>query len=206
MRGAGESVVFVVDDVAGDRDSLVSMLRGAGLTSRAYPDAASFLARLDPNAVGCVVAEAHMAQMGAVALIETLRRRGCLMPVIVSSGRGDVMLAVRAMKAGAAEFVQKPLDAALVVGAVRGCLDQAQALNERARWREDVSRRTHRLTLRERQVLSGVVDGRTNKEIGLALGISSRTVEIHRANLMLKMQAEGLSDLVRMVALTDLAA
>jgi FixJ family two-component response regulator len=204
MRGAGESVVFVVDDVAADRDSLVWMLRGDGLTSRAYPDPASFLARLDPNAAGCVVADAHMDQMGAVALIETLRRLGSRMPVLVSSGRGDVMLAVRAMKAGAAEFVQKPLDAGLVIAAVRGCLDQA--LNERARWREDVSRRTRRLTLRERQVLSGLVDGRTNKQIGLGLGISSRTVEIHRANLMLKMQAEGLSDLVRMVALTDLAA
>lgn len=194
---AGERAVFVVDDDDAARDSLVMLLKSDGLFTRGFASAHDFLARFDTALRGCVVTDLRMPSMDGIELIRELKAVGCLLPVIVITGHADVSRAVDAMKAGATDFIEKPYEAEQLLRAVRGCLEDNDAAVDANAVRSRVLRRLESLTGRERQVLDLIIEGASNKVIASTLAISPRTVEIYRANVMSKMRAESLSDLIR---------
>jgi two-component system response regulator FixJ len=198
MTSTADRTVFVVDDDAAALDSLVMLLRSDGLNPSGFSSAAAFLEALTPESRGCIISDVRMPGMDGVQLLKTLKSMGCILPVIVITGHADVTVAVQAMKAGAAEFVQKPYESELILRMVRTCLeDNDDAVDANAK-RTRVLRRVESLTARERQVLDLIMDGASNKVIASALSISPRTVEIYRANVMSKMRADSLSELIRM--------
>jgi two-component system response regulator FixJ len=195
---SAERTVFVVDDDGAALDSLVVLLRSEGLHPSGYSSADDFLAALTPEARGCVISDVRMPSMDGVQLLKTLKSMGSALPVIVMTGHADVTVAVQAMKAGAADFVEKPFESELILRLVRSCLEENdEAMDANAKVNR-VRRRIDSLTARERQVLDMIIDGASNKMIAAGLAISPRTVEIYRANVMSKMRADSLSDLVRM--------
>jgi two-component system response regulator FixJ len=193
----GERTVFVVDDDDAARDSLVMLLKSDGIVTKGFASAHDFLATFDPLHRGCVVTDLRMPSMDGIELIRALKGLGCLLPVIVITGHADVSRAVDAMKAGATDFIEKPYEAEQLLRAVRGCLEENDAAVDANAARTRVMRRLESLTGRERQVLDLIVEGASNKVIASTLSISPRTVEIYRANVMSKMRAESLSDLIR---------
>lgn len=197
-----ETTVFIVDDDADVRDSLRALLESARFEVEDFPSATSFLAAITPGRGACLVADVRMPDMDGLTLQEEITRRGMDLPVIIVTGHGEVPLAVRAMKAGAIDFIEKPYDDDLLLASVRRA--QELNLNRRAEASDaqEAAERISALTPREREVLEHLVAGQPNKVIAHELGISPRTVEIHRAHLMEKMQARSLSDLVR-IALTS---
>jgi two-component system response regulator FixJ len=198
MTSTADRTVFVVDDDAAALDSLVMLLRSDGLNPSGFSSATTFLEALTPESRGCVISDVRMPGMDGVQLLKALKAMGCILPVIVITGHADVTVAVQAMKAGAAEFVQKPYESELILRMVRTCLeDNDDAVDANAK-RTRVLRRVESLTARERQVLDLIMDGASNKVIASGLSISPRTVEIYRANVMSKMRADNLSELIRM--------
>jgi two-component system response regulator FixJ len=198
MTSAADRTVFVVDDDAAALDSLVMLLRSDGLNPSGFSSATTFLDALTPESRGCVISDVRMPGMDGVQLLKALKAMGCILPVIVITGHADVTVAVQAMKAGAAEFVQKPYESELILRMVRTCLeDNDDAVDANAK-RTRVLRRMESLTTRERQVLDLIMDGASNKVVASSLSISPRTVEIYRANVMSKMRADNLSELIRM--------
>jgi two-component system response regulator FixJ len=198
MTSTADRTVFVVDDDAAALDSLVMLLRSDGLNPSGFSSATTFLEALTPESRGCVISDVRMPGMDGVQLLKALKAMGCILPVIVITGHADVTVAVQAMKAGAAEFVQKPYESELILRMVRTCLeDNDDAVDANAK-RTRVLRRVESLTARERQVLDLIMDGASNKVIASGLSISPRTVEIYRANVMSKMRADSLSELIRM--------
>lgn len=202
-----EPFVHVIDDDEAMRDSLSFMLDAAGLRSRAWESALAFLAELDKVERGCIVTDIRMPDMTGLELVDRLKAAGHPDPVIVITGHADVPLAVEAMKAGVVDFIEKPFDNQRLLNAVRAALAQgasedgaAQQDNEE---RRRILERIESLSARERQVLDGLVAGQANKIIAFDLEISPRTVEVYRANVMTKMQARSLSELVRMVIAAD---
>lgn len=195
-----ESLVYIVDDEAPIRDSLAMLLRSVGLASRAFPDARSFLAQFEPRPRTCLIVDVRMPGMSGLELQESLGSRGAALPVIIITGHGDVAMAVRAMKNGAADFLEKPFNDQVLLDAVQRVLGDAAepaGLAETIQ-REQVGARLAQLTPREREVMELVAEGRPNKVVATRLGLSTRTVEVHRAKVMEKMQAGSLADLVRM--------
>lgn len=201
---ATEPVVHVIDDDEAARDSLSFLIDCAGIRVRTYPSAIAFLAAVPSMEHGCIVTDVRMPEMSGVELIERLKAIGVTDPVIVITGHADVPMAIQAMKAGVADFLEKPFSDDAILEAIRAALarhhDQNEAEAERARIRE----RLAILSPRERDVLRGLAQGHANKVIAYDLAISARTVEVYRANLMTKMQARSLSELVRMVTLIGL--
>ncbi len=193
-----EPTVHVVDDDAALRDSLAFLLSAESLKSRTYDSAAALLARAGDLEPGCVVTDIRMPGMTGLELVAELTRIGVGLPVIVLTGHADVQLAVEAMKAGVVDFLEKPFADEALLRAVRAAL--ASGADEAARRAEqiEIENRLAQLTPRERDVFEAVVAGDSNKAAALKLGISPRTVEIYRANVMSKMQAHSLSELVRM--------
>jgi two-component system response regulator FixJ len=200
-----DAVIHVIDDDQALRDSLVFLLKSARLNVRSYDSAVSFIKQL-PVEQGCVITDVRMPEMDGIELLRRLRESRFNMPVIVITGHGDVPLAVEAMKAGAIEFLEKPFDDELLLSAVRSALRQHEKDSRREAERAQVLDRLASLSARERQVLEGLVVGHPNKTIAFDLGISPRTVEIYRANVMTKMEAKSLSDLVRMALSAGLLA
>jgi len=198
MTPAADRTVFVVDDDAAALDSLVMLLRSDGLNPSGFSSAQSFLDALTPESRGCIISDVRMPGMDGVQLIRALKSMNCILPVIVITGHADVTVAVQAMKAGAAEFVQKPFESELILRLVRACLEDNDDAVDASAKRTRVLRRIESLTARERQVLDLIMEGASNKAIASALAISPRTVEIYRANVMSKMRADSLSDLIRM--------
>ncbi len=198
-------VVHVIDDDAGVRDSLAFLLGTAGLAVRTHESAAAFLKTLPEAEDGCIVTDVRMPEIDGIELQRRLRAQGCTLPVVVMTGHGDVALAVAAMKAGAMDFIEKPFSDDVLLAAIRAALARRGSERERAAHTAEVRTRMQTLSERERQVLDGLVAGKPNKIIAHDLGISARTVEIYRANVMTKMRADSLSALVRM-ALLDAAA
>jgi len=193
-----DDYVFVVDDDADVRDSMRMLLEVAGFKVRSFSSAKHFLADGDPKH-GCLIADIRMPDMSGLELQEEVTRRQIALPVIIITGHGDVPLAVQAMKAGAIDFLEKPFDDEMILASVR----RAMEIGSRARGRAAETRAAQgllsALTPRERGVLDMLVQGRSNKVVAHELGISPRTVEIHRAHIMNKMEASSLSDLVRLV-------
>jgi two-component system, LuxR family, response regulator FixJ len=190
-------VVHIVDDDEAVRQSLAFMLSTAGIPVRVYESATSFLAGLPMLQAGCLITDVRMPDMTGLELLQQLRGKGKL-PVIVITGHGDIPLAVEAMKCGALDFIEKPFAEESILRAVRSAQDRTKRVGPRSEEEAQVASRLASLSERERQVLEGLVSGHANKIIAHELGISPRTVEVYRANLMTKMQAKSLSELIRM--------
>jgi two-component system response regulator FixJ len=197
------NLVHIIDDDEAVRDSLAFLLRAAEFNVVTYPSATHFLESLTRDIDGCVITDVRMPDMSGLELLRRLRGLSCMIPVVVMTGHGDIQLAVEAMKAGAIDFLEKPFDDERVLAAMRSALDARRAQSERTGRRKEVEERLDSLSQRERQVLDGLVAGSPNKTIAHDLGISPRTVEVYRANVMTKMQAGSLSELVRMVLLVQ---
>ncbi|KQW81748.1 response regulator transcription factor [Brevundimonas sp. Root1279] len=194
-----EQTVFVIDDDDAVRDSLLTLLRGEGIRARGFTSGADFFARLPDTESACVVTDVRMPDMDGAEVVRRLaEEKGHAWPVIVLTGHAEVPLAVQMMKAGVLDFIEKPFDPRRLMETIMGCLNALsgrQAAQDAARRTED---RLAALTPREAQVFEALVEGKSNKQIALDLEISPRTVEIFRAKVMTKMQAESLSALVRM--------
>ena len=197
------SIVHIIDDDEAVRDSLAFLLRIEAFEVATYPSARHFVDTLANAPRGCVITDMRMPDMSGLDLLRHLRKTSFSLPVIVITGHGDIQLAVEAMKAGAADFLEKPFDDGRVIAAVRTALQNRRAEGQRAGHQKQIEERLERLTQRERQVLDGLVAGLPNKTIAYDLGISPRTVEVYRANVMTKMQAGSLSELVRMTLLVQ---
>ena len=196
--------VHVIDDDADARESLEFLLSTADVTATAYGSAADFLA-VAAGARGCIVTDLRMPEIDGMELVRRLGEMGVTLPVIVITGHGDVPLAVEAMRAGVRDFIEKPFNDETILSAIAGALALSDAEREQGAEKAEYLARIDSLTARERQVLDGLVAGKANKVIARDLDISPRTVEIYRANVMLKMQADSLSALVRMAMTAGVA-
>jgi two-component system response regulator FixJ len=197
-RRAAAAMVHVVDDDEAVRRSAEVLLGSFGQEAKTYASAEEFLAALPGLRAGCAIIDVRMPGMDGLALQDELRRRNVRIPVIVVTGHGEVSLAVRAMKSGAVDFIEKPYSDSDLLGAVTTALARSEdALSQQATLAAAAGRITA-LTPRERDVLRLLVTGRPNKVIAHELGISPRTVEIHRANVMEKLGCRSLADAVRL--------
>jgi FixJ family two-component response regulator len=195
---ADRAVVFVVDDDASMRRSLETLLRSVGHDVRLFSSAQEFMQAARPDAPGCLVLDVRLPGMSGLTFQQELAKAGVGLPVIFVTGYGDVPMTVRAMKAGAAEFLTKPFDDQVLLDAIHAAIER-----DRARRRDAVSlavlnARYHELTEREKQVMKLVVTGQVNKQIAAELGLSLVTVKVHRGQVMRKMLAKSVAELVRM--------
>lgn len=193
--------VFVVDDDDDVRDALELLLLAEGLPSRSFAGAADFLEAYEPSFSGCLVLDVRMPGMSGLELQERLRERAAVLPILFVTGHGDVPMAVRALRAGAFDFLEKPYDDQELLDRVREALEIGGRARRNREERAAVRRRLDTLTPRETEVMELVVEGCANKVVAGRLQLSQRTVEIHRAKVMEKMQASSLAHLVRMVML-----
>jgi two-component system response regulator FixJ len=201
---ASDGIVYVIDDDEAARHSLEFLLDCAEIRVRAFASADAFLAASPPLVGACIVTDVRMPGRSGIELVEEIKRRGASTPVIVITGHADVPLAIQAMHAGVADFIEKPFADEVVLVAIRKALAaQADGGAVQAE-RQAVLDRIDSLSGREREVMEGLARGDANKAIAFDLGISARTVEVYRANVMLKMHAKTLSDLVRMVTVARL--
>jgi two-component system response regulator FixJ len=201
-----KAVVHVIDDDEAIRQSLAFLLGAVGMEVQTYESAVAFLKVAPDVKAGCVITDVRMPELSGVELLRRLRELKLGIPVIVITGHGDVPLAVEAMKIGALDFLEKPFDDEVLLASVRSALNQLDRDQKRQAERSDIEGRLATLSNRERDVLEGLVAGHANKQIAYDLGISPRTIEIYRANLMTKMQAASLSDLVRMALVAGILA
>jgi two-component system response regulator FixJ len=199
-----KNIVHVIDDDDGLRESLAFLLRASGIDVETFASAIAFLDALPNVQPRCVITDVRMPEIGGLDLLRRLRELQVKVPVIVITGHADVPLAVEAMKAGAMDFLEKPFDDEVLLASVRWALKRQDGEAKRDAERAVIDARLASLSNRERDVLGGLVAGRANKQIAYDLGISPRTVEIYRANLMDKMQAGSLSDLVRMALIAGI--
>jgi two-component system response regulator FixJ len=195
------SHVFLVEDDENVRELLRLNLINAGFSVDAYASAVDFLAKLDPAAVGCLVTDVRMEPIDGVELVALVRQRNIAIPIVVMTGHADVGLAVRAMKVGAGDFIEKSDEPTILIGAVRGALAQVRLASDSLSERDDIRRRMDDLSHREREVLDLIGSGLTSRQIAENLDISPRTVDVHRAHIMEKMCAARLAQLVRMTTL-----
>jgi two-component system response regulator FixJ len=199
-----EPVIYVIDDDEAVRQSLEFLLKAAGVTVRSFDSAKSFLDTLADVRFGCVITDVRMPEITGIDLLRRVKEAKPELPVIVITGHGDIALAVEAMKIGAVDFLEKPFDDDHLLTAVRSALDKEAETVKRNAEISEIHGKLAALSNRERQVLEGLVAGNANKNIAFDLGISPRTVEIYRANLMTKMSASSLSDLVRMAMMAGI--
>jgi two-component system, LuxR family, response regulator FixJ len=197
-------IVHVIDDDEALRESLSFLLETAHFEVRVYDSALRFLEALGRAKPGCIITDVRMPGMSGLDLLRQLANLGSTFAVIVITGHGDIPLAVEAMKLGAVDFLEKPFDDNALIAAVRSALGRRQRDLKRDGEKLEIHGRIAALSNRERQVLEGLVAGHANKTIAFDLGISPRTVEIYRANLMTKMHASSLSDLVRMTLMSGI--
>src|SRR6201998_2016852 len=193
-----DKAVFVVDDDAAVRQGLRFMLRAAGYSVEAFPTARSFLEDYDPRRGGCLLLDVQMPQMSGLDLQQQLNLRGWRIPVIFITGHGTVPLAIAAMEAGAFDFIEKPLREDAMLESIERALHWNDRAYEERLERATLQVRATLLTAREREVFELVAAGEPNKAIARQLDISFRTVELHRAHIIEKLQARSLSDLIRM--------
>jgi two-component system, LuxR family, response regulator FixJ len=199
-----KAVIHVIDDDEAMRQSLAFLLGTVGMEVQTHDSAGAFLEVAPTFKAGCVITDVRMPGLSGIELLRRLRELKLGIPVIVITGHGDVPLAVEAMKIGAVDFLEKPFDDEVLLASVRSAVNRLDQDQKRQAERSDVEGRLATLSNRERDVLEGLVAGLANKEIAYQLGISPRTIEIYRANLMTKMQAGSLSDLVRMALIAGM--
>jgi two-component system response regulator FixJ len=199
-----EPVIYVVDDDEAVRHSLEFLLKTAGMSVSGFDSASAFFEVLPQVRSGCIITDVRMPDVTGIDLLRRVKELGIDVPVIVITGHGDISLAVDAMKIGAVDFLEKPFDDDTLLAAVQSALSRTADTAQRNAELSEVRDKVAGLSNRERQVLEGLVAGKPNKVIAFDLGISPRTVEIYRANLMTKMAANSLSDLVRMAMLAGI--
>jgi two-component system response regulator FixJ len=201
---AEKSVVHVIDDDEAVREVLAFQLGSAGIDVQTYDSAAGFLKIAPTVQAGCIITDVRMPDFSGIDLLRRLRELKVAAPVIVITAHGDIPLAVEAMRLGAIDFLEKPFDDDVLLASVRSALEKGDRDRTRQAERSSIQSRLAALSNRERDVLGGLVAGRANKQIAYDLGISARTIENYRANLMIKMQAASLSDLVRMALIAGM--
>ncbi len=201
-----DQIIYIIDDDEALRDSLVWLLESSGYKVLALDSAESFLACYDETLTGCLVLDVRMPGMSGLDLFEELGRRRCTLPVIFITGHGDVPMAVSALKKGAVDFIEKPFSDRDMLGLVEQCLATERENRLKRRQEADTARRLEQLTQREREVLDLISVGKLNKQIADVLGISIKTVEVHRARVMEKMGAHSLAELVQHVVSAEPAA
>ena len=192
------AVVFVVDDDPSMRRSVETLLRSVGLDVHVFPSAQEFMRAERPDTPGCLVLDVRLPGMSGLAFQQELVKAGVALPVIFLTGHGDVAMTVRAMKAGAAEFLTKPFDDQVLLDAIHAAIERDRARRRDTAGRAEVQGRYRTLTEREREVMQLVVAGRVNKQIAAELGLSLVTVKVHRGQVMHKMLARSVAELVRM--------
>jgi two-component system, LuxR family, response regulator FixJ len=199
-----EPVIYVIDDDDAVRQSLEFLLKTAGHTVRSFETAKAFIEILPELRSGCIITDVRMPEITGIDLLRRVKEHHADIPVIVITGHGDISLAVEAMKLGAVDFLEKPFDDDQLLTALKATLSRDADMAERKAEVTEINDKLAALSNRERQVLDGLVAGNANKTIAFDLGISPRTVEIYRANLMTKMAANSLSDLVRMAMMAGI--
>jgi two-component system response regulator FixJ len=201
-----EPVIYVIDDDDAARNSLKFLLEAAALDVRTFESASDFIKALPAGASGCVITDVRMPDMSGIDLLRHLKTSAMALPVVVITGHGDIPLAVEAMKLGAVDFFEKPYDDDALLASVRAALQHSEKDAKQEADKAAIQARLAALSNRERQVLDGLIAGKANKVIAFDLGISPRTVEIYRANVMTKMEAASLSELVRMALISGALA
>jgi len=197
MTNQPDATVFIVDDDDDFRDSMQWLLESDGLRVRGFASAEGFLEQYDDQP-GCMLLDVRMPTLNGLALQQIMQERGIALPIIVISGHGDIPMAVTALKNGALDFLEKPFDDATLIRRVREGLEAASSLRQQHRALQRLRERHDSLSRREKEVMALVVGGRSNREIAEELGISPKTVEVHRSRVMGKMQADSLPELVKM--------
>jgi len=194
---ADRRLIHIVDDEEAIRRSASFMLKTSGFDVETWPSGVAFLKEARQAAPGCVLLDVRMPEMDGLEVQQALAERGIAMPVIVLTGHGDIAIAVRAMKAGAVDFLEKPFEKARLLDAIEVAFEKLEDRAGRADRAQDAETAIAALTAREREVLEGLARGLPNKTIAYDLGISSRTVEVHRANVMSKLDVRSLSEALR---------
>lgn len=199
------SIVYVIDDDESARSSLEFLLDVAGVRVRSFASGDQFLKSSPSLKRACIITDVRMPGMGGVDLARRVKDTDPSVPVIVITGHADVPMAIDAMKAGASDFIEKPFEENLIISAIRRALSEKAEGDAAAEERREIEARLSLLSGRESDVVEGLVEGKANKMIAFDLDISPRTVEVYRANAMMKLQAKTLSDLVRMVTIARLS-
>ncbi len=198
-----KSTVFVVDDDQAMRNSLKWLIESVGVQVESFASADEFLAQYQPGRAGCLVLDVRMPGMSGLELQEHLVRQNIHIPAVIITGHGDVPMAVRAMKAGAVDFIEKPFNDEALLDAIRRAIAYEEQQRSQQSEHLQIQQRLSHLTPREHEVMEMVTEGKSNKEIANALGVSAKTIEAHRARVMEKMQAGSLAELVRMALAVD---
>ena len=197
------ALVHVLDDDVAVRNGIALLLRSVGIRSATYAEAREFLGGFDPHQAGCLVLDIRMPRMSGLEVQKLLKERGSALPLIFITGHGDVPMAVEAMRAGAFDFLQKPFNDDEFIRKVQQAIQSDLGQHRQLRERTELQRRFDSLTLREREIARLLAKGAANKSIALDLDLSERTVEVHRANLMQKLAARGVAQLVQMMLQLD---
>ena len=203
QQGEQQGVVFIVDDDEALRDSLRWLLESVRLKVETHDSANSFLQSYYPGQSGCLLLDVRMPGMSGLELQEQLESRDVRLPVVIMTGHGDVAMAVRALKAGAMDFIEKPFDDELLLASIQSALSLDVEQRKSRATQAEILARLAQLTRREHQVMELVTIGKANKQIASELNVSAKTVEAHRAHVMEKMQASSLAELVRMSMLAS---
>ena len=199
-----EQTVYIVDDEEPVRKALSLLTKSDGLKSQSFENAQAFLDNLDKIGPGCLLLDVCMPDMSGLELQEILQQQNMDISVIVLTGHADIPTAVRAMKGGASDFIEKPFDSEELLERIHQCLNAEVENYKNIEWRRHAAQKLATLTKREREVMQGMVEGRRNKQIADSLFISFRTVELHRSSLMQKLEAKSLSDVVRIGILVEI--
>ena len=194
-----EDTVFIVDDEEEVRDSLKMLIESIGLVAETYESAQAYLQNFDPSRTGCLILDVRMRGMSGLSLQEHMQKEPIHPPIIIITGHGDVQMAVRAVKAGASDFLEKPFNEQRLLDSIHLALEQDAVQRGKASKLAEIQHRVNRLTEREMEVMELIVNGMLNKNIAFELNISQSTVEAHRSKVMDKMEAKTLSDLMRMI-------
>jgi len=197
-RNGPDPTVWIVDDDEAMRSSLKWLIESVGMQVESHDSATSFLHSFYPGRFGCLLLDVRMPGMSGLELLEHLKEQQMMPPTIIITGHGDVPMAVRAMKTGAVDFIEKPFNDEVLLDSIRRALALEEHRRDRSAGMADIADRLSHLTPREHEVMQMVTDGMSNKEIANSLGVSAKTVEAHRARVMEKMQAGSLAELVRM--------
>ena len=193
-----ETTVFIIEDNDDAREALCFLFESVQLKTKSYSSAEQFLKHYDPECLGCLIVDVRMPGISGLDLHEELIAQNALIPIIITTGHADVPMAVRAMKAGAFDFFQKPINEELLIERVRQAIEHDVRMRPAEGKRRELLRRLNLLTPREHHIMKKLIDGKSTKIIAYELSISDKTVETHRRNIMKKMEAKNVADLVRM--------